>query len=333
MVKISAIMPVYNTDESYLREAIESILAQTYKDFELIVVDDASQTDIKKIVKSYDDKRIIFFRLEQNCGASEARNFALDHAKGEYIAIMDSDDIAVPTRFEKQISYFEQHPEIGCLGGLTTVIGDDKDGLEFPKLKTNEEIEAFLTFKGCAFCHSTIMLKKELLDKNKIRYQKQYILAEDYALYVDLMDKTKFAIMDDILLSYRFHFGNITHKKMHLLQSSTTKVQMNAIKKYCNLGDCNFEILSKFFEKQLLNNEEMEELNKLILLIIQQTPDQRRPLVLPLLQKRLKKQYYKNHSFSGQVTLWNSPLNKTLKIGIIFRMFYFLTRGILSFKK
>lgn len=131
MPDISVIMPVYNTKEEYLREAIESILKQSYSNFEFIIVDDCSNEYIEKIISTYRDERIKYFKLDSNQGASAARNFAISKASGKYLAFMDSDDISLPERFSKQLHFFNKHPEIGCLGTKTKIIGDDykKNGI------------------------------------------------------------------------------------------------------------------------------------------------------------------------------------------------------------
>ena len=214
MPKISVIMPVYNTKEEYLREAIESILTQTYSDFELIIVDNGSEKGyVSKVLSSYKDTRIQPYRIEINAGPAEARNFAISQAKGTYLAFMDSDDVAVKERFAKQIKFFENNPEVGCLGTYVEFIGDDKDSLRFPSLTEHEELEAYLVFQGCAFCQSSIMLKKEILDKYNLKYKTEYIPAEDYALWVDLVGKTKFAVIPEVLLYYRYYADNISHRQ------------------------------------------------------------------------------------------------------------------------
>ena len=158
MPKISVIMPVYNTKEEYLREAIESILTQTYSDFELIIVDNGSEKGyVSKVLSSYKDTRIQPYRIEINAGPAEARNFAISQAKGTYLAFMDSDDVAVKERFAKQIKFFENNPEVGCLGTYVEFIGDDKDSLRFPSLTEHEELEAYLVFQGCAWFFKVVL--------------------------------------------------------------------------------------------------------------------------------------------------------------------------------
>ena len=131
MVKVSVIMPVYNTREAYFREAIESVLNQSFKDFELLIVDDFSEPYIEKTVKSYKDERIKYHRLNKNSGASAARNFAIEQAQGEFIAFLDSDDISLENRLKHQLEYFEQNPQIGCLGTGVKGIGSEGDKIEF----------------------------------------------------------------------------------------------------------------------------------------------------------------------------------------------------------
>ena len=103
MVRVSVLMPVYRTNEEYLREAISSILAQTYSDFEFLILDDCPEDDRELIVKSYKDRRIKYLRNETNMGISESRNKLVDMARGEYLAVMDHDDVSLPERLEKQM--------------------------------------------------------------------------------------------------------------------------------------------------------------------------------------------------------------------------------------
>ena len=104
MPKVSVLMPVYKTEETHLKEAISSILNQTIKDFEFLILDDCPEDNREKIVKSFDDKRIRYLKNEQNRGITSSRNKLFDIAKGEYLAIFDHDDISLPERLEKQVA-------------------------------------------------------------------------------------------------------------------------------------------------------------------------------------------------------------------------------------
>ena len=139
MPKVSVLMPVYKTPELFLKEAIESILNQTFKDFEFLIIDDCPEDKTcENIISSFTDKRIKYIRNEINLGISGTRNRLLQIAKGKYIAVMDHDDVSLPERFEKQVAFLDAHPEIGVVGCQAE---------HFPKIKqthdplTDEEIK------------------------------------------------------------------------------------------------------------------------------------------------------------------------------------------------
>ena len=113
--RVSVILPNHNS-EKYLGEAIKSILGQTFKDFELIIIDDQSTDDSRNVVESFTDRRIKLISTPRNLGRAGADNYAIQFAEGEYIAKMDSDDISMPRRFEKQVSYLNENPRINILG-------------------------------------------------------------------------------------------------------------------------------------------------------------------------------------------------------------------------
>lgn len=330
MPKISVIMPVYNTKEEYLREAIESILNQTFSDFEFIIVDDASTKDVSRVINSYSDERIHYYRLAKNEGAAGARNYALSKATGKYIALMDSDDVSYPTRFEKQIAYFRGHPEIGCLGGRVDVIGDDKDKINFPYISGHKAIESYLIFEGCAFCNSTVMLRKAVLDKYNIRYNKQeYAIAEDYALWLDLVGKTKFDILNEKLVAYRFHHENISHLQKERQFECSSLAQVAAVKKYCGLKELDGKVVSYFYRGKILSSKELKVLSEQLPQIMTKLKNMGLSNYIKNYKKRFKKQYYKNHSLKGQLALFKSPLNQEFNISLPFRLFCLLTRGVL----
>ena len=118
-MKVSVLMPVYRTDERFLREAIESVLAQTFADFEFLILDDSPDDDRSRIVSEFNDPRITYMRNDRNIGISASRNRLLDMAKGEYLAVFDHDDICRPERLEKQVAWLDAHPKCGVIGGWT----------------------------------------------------------------------------------------------------------------------------------------------------------------------------------------------------------------------
>ena len=114
--KISVLMPVYKTDKRHLKEAIESILQQTFSDFEFLILDDCPEDSREDVVKSFNDKRIKYFKNEKNLGITKARNKLIDMAKGEYLAVFDHDDLSMPTRFEKQVQFLDENADCGVVG-------------------------------------------------------------------------------------------------------------------------------------------------------------------------------------------------------------------------
>lgn len=330
MPRISVIMPVYNTKPNYFKKAIESVLKQTFIDFELIIVDDCSDSYIKEIVSQYQDKRIFYYRTKRNSGAATARNLAISKAHGEFLAFMDSDDISLPTRFEEQIKYFEEHPQIGCLGTNITTISS-KIKMRFPKKIRHKDIEQYLVFTGCAFCQSSVMLRKEILDKNNIKYNTKYVPAEDYALWLDLIGKTKFAILDKILVKYRFYAENISNRQKSLQERKCGEAQLNALEKYCGFKLDNKELLLSFFYNKSLSSNDLQKLNTTLSQIISLMQSKRifTPAALNVFQRKFKKLYYHTHGISGQWQLFISPINRLLNISFHQRLFCFITRGIL----
>ena len=114
--KVSVLMPVYNTKEAYLRTAIESILKQTFTDFEFLIMNDNStDKNVEKVILSYKDPRISYSKNNKNLGISGARNKLVDMAHGEYLAIMDHDDESLPERFQKQVDFLDAHPDVGVV--------------------------------------------------------------------------------------------------------------------------------------------------------------------------------------------------------------------------
>lgn len=225
--KISVIMPVYNASK-YLAEAIESILNQTFIDFELILLNDKSTDSSLQIIKKYQnlDSRIVVINKEQNIGPALLRNEGFELAKGEFIALMDSDDIAMSTRFEKQIAIFEANPEIGVCGTNYTMFGENIDRKIINLNEFHEEIKlAFLNI--CCVGNPTALIRKSYL--NNIRYNEAMVPIEDYDLWSRLINYTKFYNIQESLLNYRWHETNISHTRTENILQKHDLVRINQL--------------------------------------------------------------------------------------------------------
>ena len=166
MPLVSVIMPCYNTEEMYFKNAVSSILAQTMTDFELIIIDDASLPYIQEIANSFlHDKRIVYHRFSQNKQAPAARNFGISLAKGKYIAFLDSDDSAHPERLQKQVDFLENNPQVGVLASKVAINNSTSIPFSFKYLETHNAIRNQLIFKNNILCQSSIMLRKKPFDR------------------------------------------------------------------------------------------------------------------------------------------------------------------------
>lgn len=213
--EISVLIPVYRPKEAYLRECIESILVQTFENFELLLLDDCPEDrSAEAIIQSYHDSRIKYSRNERNLGISQSRNKLIEMARGKYLAVMDHDDIALPERFAKEAAYLDAHPEVGVVSGKV---------LRFPKNKTSgnptdsHEIKLSL-MTVCAMTHPAAMIRKSVLDEYRIRYEEDFSPSEDYALWCRLLPHTEFHNLSEVVLKYRCHESNtslVQNDKMH----------------------------------------------------------------------------------------------------------------------
>jgi glycosyltransferase involved in cell wall biosynthesis len=203
IIKVSVIMAVYNS-EKFLDESINSILSQTLKDFEFIIIDDYSADNSLNIIKKHakQDKRIILIENKKNLGLTKSLNKGLKLAKGKYIARIDADDIALPERLEKQYKYLEEHQDISLIGGAALVI--DKNGKEIKKYKpiTDEKKLKKILVKQNAIYHPTIMFRNE---KNN-SYREKFYYSQDYDFYLTKISKGKRLInIPDLLIKYRIN--------------------------------------------------------------------------------------------------------------------------------
>jgi glycosyltransferase involved in cell wall biosynthesis len=219
-------MSVYNGSK-YLREAIESILNQTFSDFEFIIINDGSVDDSEKIIHTFKDKRIIYINNGNNLGLIESLNKGLGAAKGKYIARMDADDVALANRFELQVKAFEADPKAIVVGSDYFSLGKNKT--RHVKNKNNSDYQkAVLLFSSC-FCHPTVMMKNIFKEKN-ILYNKNYVHAEDYQLWTELSSLGNFLNVPEPLLKYRSHDSQVSNQN----NESQLAISKRIRAEYCN---------------------------------------------------------------------------------------------------
>ena len=203
--KISVIMSVYN-GEKYLREAIESILNQTFTDFEFMIVNDGSTDNSLKIIKIYNDERIGIINNEKNIGLTKSLNKALKQAKGEYIARQDADDVSLPNRFEMQVKYLESHPEVVLLGTSFYLIDETGEITEKYVVLAKPTIKDLI--KENQFSHGSVVVKKEIVDKLG-GYNELFRYSQDYELWLRIAECYEVRNLTQVLCKIRSHNENI----------------------------------------------------------------------------------------------------------------------------
>lgn len=205
---ISVIMPVYN-GEKYLCEAIDSILNQTYQDFEFIIINDGSTDNSENIIQSYKDKRIVYLNNEKNSGICVTLNKGLDIAKGKYIARMDCDDISFPKRLETQVRYMEKFPQTAVVGSDIIVFGEDIEDHYFSNPHTPEMCKVGLLFNS-SLAHPTVMIRKSVIDNHHLYYKDAYRGREDFELWWQISKIADITNIKEPLLKYRIHSSQVT---------------------------------------------------------------------------------------------------------------------------
>jgi len=211
--KVSVIMPVYNS-ENYIKQAIDSILNQTYSDFELIIIDDCPQDKSMDVVNTFIDDRIHIIHNKLNSGIAYSRNKGLEYSSGKYIAIMDHDDISMKNRFVKQLEYLEKNSEIDVIGGKIQLI--DKDGTVIVKpsiklLNNPKYIKAMFLFVNI-YCNSEVMFRKNIIIDNNIRYQNDCFGMEDFHFWIDCSKVGNMSNIDELFLQHRVTDDNETSR-------------------------------------------------------------------------------------------------------------------------
>ncbi len=197
---VSILLPTYNC-APYIKEAIDSILEQTYQNFELIVIDDCSTDATFEILETYKDPRMKLIRKPQQKGISDSLNIGISQSKGDFIARMDGDDISLPSRIEKQLNYLISRPEILVLGTAIHIIGKEKPEGVFTSF---DSIKAqFLVNNPIA--HPSVMMRASLFKTHNLTYDSFKEPAEDFNLWVDVLAIGKMENLEEALLLYRKH--------------------------------------------------------------------------------------------------------------------------------
>lgn len=219
--KVSVVMSVYN-GEKYLWEAVDSILNQTFTNFEFIIINDGSTDGTYAILESYDDSRIVSVHNPENSGLTPSLNKGLALAQGEYVARMDADDVAMPHRFEEQVVFLEKHPEIGILGSSCQMIDTNDQEQELYQVPTSDLQIRWTSLLKNPFAHPTVMIRRDVLTQNGLHYDEAFQTAQDYDLWIRLLKHTRGANLSEPLIRYRLCYGvTNAHREAQLKNHDT----------------------------------------------------------------------------------------------------------------
>jgi glycosyltransferase involved in cell wall biosynthesis len=204
--KVSILLPVYNAEE-FIRDSVDSLIGQTFADFELLILEDKSTDGTLNILESYSDPRIRLIRNDHNKKLIANLNQGIELAKGEYIARMDADDIAHPERLSEQVGFLDQHTDVIVLGSNVRVFGNKE---EITKLKLSDAEIKLECFFVNPFYHPSVMIRASVIKDYGLTYSSDYIHIEDYFLWTQCAQFGAFANIERPLLQYRVHGNNIS---------------------------------------------------------------------------------------------------------------------------
>ena len=259
--KVSVLMPVFNC-ERYVRGAVDSILNQTFGNFELIVIDDASPDETISILKKYNDPRIRLIEKPVNTGYTESLNLGLSLARGQYLARMDGDDISLPERLFNQVAFMDSNSDVVLCGTSYKIIGGEDSMIRPPQ--TDAEIKLAL-LRGNCIAHPTVMLRKKVLDQNFLFYDPSKEPAEDYDLWARLIPLGKLHNLQEVLLDYRLHYASVSRKRYEEQIRSTVATKLELME-FLNVKFQPDEerVLKKVFQKfETIELEDIEIFQKI----------------------------------------------------------------------
>lgn len=247
---ITVFIPMYNAEE-YIYETVSSVLKQKYENFELIIIDDGSNDNSMEIVKSIKDNRIKLYQNEKNMGLPYTRNRGLELSSGKYIALLDADDICKPNRLDSELVFLENHPEYGAVCSNTDFIIDNKIIKSRHLNKRVETVNLLLMF-GCFIANPSAMIRREIINKHKLKYNEKYFVSQDYGFWVELSKYALIAKLPDALVIYRKGHNNITKtsitSKALERKKITDEIRTNCIKHNSeNLTDDDIHIINTVF--------------------------------------------------------------------------------------
>ncbi|MCF8461081.1 MAG: glycosyltransferase family 2 protein [Flavobacteriales bacterium] len=263
---VTVLMPVYNA-EKYVGEAIESILNQTFQDFEFLIINDGSTDNSFAVIQSYKDERIRVLNLEQNVGLVKALNIGLNEIHSEYIVRTDADDISLPNRIETQVNFMQQHKNVGVCGSWFDTKDDAEkksDGVRY--LSSDEEIRLKHLYQ-IHVSHGTAIIRNSVLKENSIYYSSFFNHAEDYDIFDRIGMVSELANIKQVLYVVRLHDSNVSKTFGHVQKDNSLGVKRRIFKRL-GLTDITDAEIAMYQELQHQNYHQLADRQKEVLLLL-----------------------------------------------------------------
>lgn len=244
MAELTVFIPAYNAG-LWIEETIKSVLSQTYRDFELLIIDDGSTDDTVARVLALKDARIRLERNDGNKGIAATRNRALDLASGKWLACLDADDIAVPHRLALQMEYLKQFPDTVVLGGMGEYFGEMSGPAKYPV--GPKAVRERLPFDN-PFMQNTVVLNVEWLRAKNIRYEEEYAYCEDFAFWSRVADAGGLLTnLPDVLVHYRVHAGSTSRSKREQQEHMANRIRERSLRALgCSLTEVELAFLDRY---------------------------------------------------------------------------------------
>jgi len=325
--KVTVLMPVYNA-EKYVREAVNSILNQTFSDFEFLIIDDGSTDRSWDILNSYSDTRIRLIQNPTNLKLIATLNLGLKLATGEYIARMDADDISMPERLAKQVEFLKIHLEVGVLGTAIKIVDQWKNPIGTLQFPDESNMARWWLHFACPVAHPTVMMRRSVVERAG-GYNPELIHAEDYDLWRKLATITHIANLKDVLLHYRRHESVISTLYSNQQYANGVKISQSLMAE--TLGEnVPLSLVQLVWSPTLKTSAQIYQVSQLIYRLWKATddkleifPNERQAIkqdaarrIIDLARRRLWDVYV------WQVLTWGFSLDPTLLGRVVKKRFY-----------
>jgi glycosyltransferase involved in cell wall biosynthesis len=331
---ITVLMPVYNA-EPFLKEAIESILSQTFKDFEFLIINDGSTDGSKAIIQSYQDSRIRFVENETNSKLIVTLNRGIKLAKGKYIVRMDADDISLPERLQLLYDFMESHPEVGLCGSWFENFFKKGTG-PIVKYATDDQTIRFKQLHQIHLSHGTCIFRTEVLKSNKLLFNPDFIHAEDYELWTRIARFTKFANIAYILYRVRNNEESVSNKYSSIQKENTKRIIINQFRQLkIDFNEEDFELYCKFGNAEFpwFDISKVQKLESLLTEMISRQNSNSYLSTIELQHYWSEKLFHLCYNVTGSMNIWKSSVFYDKKKLTVDKKIKMLLRGFISILK